>query len=158
MIRSKLTIVVLLLLVGCAALGSGCAGTTSPNTTTPATTVTTAITTATPSPTATIVGNVTTTVTTSIPMNQTNCTSEADCAAAQCCHPWGCVNTTFAPECNGTFCTLSCEGPIDCAAGHCGCVNGTCTVIPGPSLNATLTGTTTITPTTTPTQTPRSGY
>jgi len=29
-------------------------------------------------------------------------------------------------------CTLECIGPIDCGAGHCSCVDGTCQVIPGP--------------------------
>jgi hypothetical protein len=27
---------------------------------------------------------------------------------------------------------MACLGPIDCGAGHCGCVDGTCQVIPGP--------------------------
>lgn len=32
------------------------------------------------------------------------------------------------------MCTMSCEGPLDCGAGSCGCVNGTCSVVPAPSV------------------------
>ncbi len=64
--------------------------------------------------------------------NQTVCTQDADCVPAQCCHPTSCTVAAEAPNCSGVVCTLSCEGPIDCGAGHCGCLNGTCVVIPGP--------------------------
>ena len=63
--------------------------------------------------------------------NQTTCTQDAECVPAQCCHPTSCTVAADAPNCSGVACTLSCEGPIDCGAGHCGCVNGTCMVIPG---------------------------
>ena len=53
-----------------------------------------------------------------------------DCVPAQCCHPSSCVNFDYAPDCTNTVCTMSCEGPIDCGAGSCGCVNGKCEVIP----------------------------
>ncbi len=64
---------------------------------------------------------------------QTACTSDWQCVAAQCCHATGCINALFQPDCTGIACTLECSGPLDCGAGHCGCVNGTCTVIPGPA-------------------------
>ena len=31
------------------------------------------------------------------------------------------------------MCTMVCSGPLDCGAGSCGCVNGRCSVVPGPS-------------------------
>jgi hypothetical protein len=65
----------------------------------------------------------------SIQCRQTNsCLSDADCAPAQCCHPTSCVNSAFRGVCN-LACTSSCEGPLDCGAGSCGCVNGICTVV-----------------------------
>jgi len=61
---------------------------------------------------------------------QTACTIDSQCVPAQCCHPSGCVNTLFKPACSGIFCTLECRGPLDCGAGHCGCVEGKCQVVP----------------------------
>jgi len=60
------------------------------------------------------------------------CTADADCVPAQCCHPVGCTNQAAAAalSCEAKLCTMSCEGPIDCGAGSCGCVNGTCGIIP----------------------------
>jgi len=34
------------------------------------------------------------------------------------------------------MCTMSCEGPIDCGAGSCGCVEGKCRVIPAQGATA----------------------
>ena len=59
----------------------------------------------------------------------TFCTQYSDCVPAQCCHPTSCINKEYKEVCD-VFCTASCEGPIDCGAGHCGCVNGQCEVIP----------------------------
>ncbi|MBP1927814.1 hypothetical protein J2741_000361 [Methanolinea mesophila] len=59
----------------------------------------------------------------------TACTQPSDCVPAQCCHPTSCINKDYKEVCT-VFCTASCEGPIDCGAGTCGCVNGQCGVIP----------------------------
>jgi hypothetical protein len=66
-------------------------------------------------------------------VNVTSCSNDTDCAPAGCCHPTGCINAAYRDNCTATACTLECSGPIDCGAGHCGCVNGTCRVIPGPA-------------------------
>lgn len=65
------------------------------------------------------------------PGNQTrSCSVDSDCVPEQCCHPTSCINRTLKQACNEA-CTLECRGPIDCGAGHCGCINGTCQVRPG---------------------------
>jgi len=43
------------------------------------------------------------------------------------------------------MCTAGCEGPLDCGAGSCGCVNGTCSVISSLSVPVTSAGFTAIT-------------
>jgi hypothetical protein len=60
-----------------------------------------------------------------------SCENDTDCVPNQCCHPTGCINRAYKGVCT-LLCTNTCEGPIDCGAGHCGCVNGKCGVIPGP--------------------------
>jgi len=72
-----------------------------------------------------------TTVTT-VPVDNQTCTTDADCVPAQCCHPTSCVNQASITVCN-LMCTASCEGPLDCGAGSCGCRNGRCSVIPASS-------------------------
>jgi len=57
-------------------------------------------------------------------------TSDEDCVPAQCCHPTSCVNRAAQPACGDVMCTTICEGPLDCGAGRCGYVAGTCGVIP----------------------------
>jgi polar amino acid transport system substrate-binding protein len=59
------------------------------------------------------------------------CSVDSDCVPEQCCHPTSCIKQSFKGECT-ELCTAVCEGPIDCGAGHCGCVNGTCQVLAGP--------------------------
>jgi len=59
----------------------------------------------------------------------TACTQDSDCVPAECCHPSSCINKDYKEVCT-LLCTASCEGPIDCGAGHCGCVNGQCGVVP----------------------------
>jgi len=71
-------------------------------------------------------------------VDRTACTVNADCVPAQCCHPTSCENKDFKGVCT-LLCTMSCEGPIDCGAGHCGCVSGTCQVIPSPTPTPTVT-------------------
>jgi hypothetical protein len=60
-----------------------------------------------------------------------SCTNDSQCVPAQCCHPTSCINAAYKEVCT-ELCTLECKGPIDCGAGHCACVDGTCKVIPGP--------------------------
>ncbi|GEM_PF-683223 len=83
---------------------------------------------ATPAPTSPAVA-------TSVPLTPADaqsCATDPDCVPAQCCHPTGCTNkaTAAALSCEAKICTMSCEGPIDCGAGACGCVNGRCSVVP----------------------------
>jgi hypothetical protein len=64
--------------------------------------------------------------------NIRSCTSDADCVPDQCCHPESCINREYKQVCT-LLCTNVCLGPIDCGAGHCGCVNGECSAVPGPA-------------------------
>jgi hypothetical protein len=56
------------------------------------------------------------------------CTNDDDCIPAECCHPTSCINKAEKGVCN-MMCTMNCQGPIDCGAGYCGCVNGKCVVV-----------------------------
>ncbi len=62
------------------------------------------------------------------PISTQYCDTGSDCVPAQCCHPSACINKDYAPDCSAVSCTASCEGPLDCGAGSCGCVNGVCVV------------------------------
>jgi len=54
------------------------------------------------------------------------CTANADCAPAQCCHATSCVAKSEAPDCKGAICTMDCRpGTMDCGGG-CRCVEGAC--------------------------------
>lgn len=76
------------------------------------------------------------------PMNSMGCVEDGDCVPAQCCHPTSCINRVAQKDCSGTACTMSCEGPLDCGAGTCGCgEEGMCIVIPAQAA-ATVTATT----------------
>jgi hypothetical protein len=81
-------------------------------------------------------GGTTTTIPTSVattaPADNQTCTTADDCVPAQCCHPTSCVNQASIHVCN-LLCTASCEGPLDCGAGSCGCNNGRCSVVPATS-------------------------
>ena len=68
-------------------------------------------------------------VVTTAPATEQSCMTDDDCVPAQCCHPTTCTNKANKGVCN-LMCTMSCEGPIDCGAGRCGCVNGKCSVVP----------------------------
>ncbi|MDD1653339.1 MAG: hypothetical protein LUQ64_02210 [Methanomicrobiales archaeon] len=124
--RTVLAVITLALLL---ALTAGCTtiptqgGTPTP---TPTPTVTTPVppTTVSPTPTPTV--------------DRTACTVNSDCVPEQCCHPTSCINKEFKGVCT-LLCTMSCEGPIDCGAGHCGCVSGTCRVVPNPTPSPTAT-------------------
>jgi hypothetical protein len=124
-------VLVLVLAAGCATTPPS-GGTVTPTTTTGATPVTTPVTTE---------GQLTPTAEPGIDV----CSVDSDCVPAQCCHPTSCINKAHKGVCN-LLCTQVCQGPIDCGAGHCGCVAGTCRVIPG-----------TIPMTTTPTPPPTGG-
>jgi hypothetical protein len=58
-----------------------------------------------------------------------SCESDSDCTSLECCHPTSCINKAYKGVCN-ELCTQVCQGPLDCGAGSCGCVNNRCTVIP----------------------------
>jgi hypothetical protein len=70
---------------------------------------------------------------TTMPGDNQTCTTDADCMPAQCCHPTTCVNQQEAIHVCNLLCTATCEGPLDCGAGSCGCVNGRCSVVPATS-------------------------
>ncbi|MBS3074849.1 hypothetical protein J4429_00160 [Candidatus Pacearchaeota archaeon] len=57
------------------------------------------------------------------------CVNDEDCFASACCHAEFCVAKDKAPICDKIFCSQVCSGPLDCNKGHCGCVNGRCSVI-----------------------------
>jgi len=57
-----------------------------------------------------------------------SCKSDSDCVGMQCCHPTSCMNKAYRGVCN-ELCTMVCQGPLDCGAGRCACVNNICTVI-----------------------------
>jgi hypothetical protein len=63
------------------------------------------------------------------PMNVMGCTVDNDCVPKECCHPTSCTNIVAKRVCN-QMCTLNCQGPLDCGAGSCGCVQGQCSVVP----------------------------
>jgi len=63
-------------------------------------------------------------------INENYCNSDEECIPAQCCHPTSCTNIRNKPNCSDIFCTQVCEGPIDCGAGSCKCVNNKCQVVP----------------------------
>ncbi len=100
----------ILCLIGTLVLFCGCTQTVTPPTATPSLTLTPS-----PSPTG----------------DPARCTSDSECVPAQCCHPTSCINYRYKGPCT-ELCTLGCSGPLDCGAGHCGCVDGRCQVIPGP--------------------------
>jgi hypothetical protein len=60
-------------------------------------------------------------------VDEKSCISDSDCVPEQCCHPTSCINREFKGACN-VACTLSCQGPLDCGAGSCGCVNNVCAI------------------------------
>ncbi|MBU1202761.1 hypothetical protein KKH39_01830 [Patescibacteria group bacterium] len=59
------------------------------------------------------------------------CESDDDCVPATCCHPTRVVNKNYAPDCAAVACTFSCEGPLDCGAGHPACENNKCVIAEG---------------------------
>tara|TARA_Y100000310_G_scaffold138289_2_gene137248 strand:- start:47292 stop:48008 length:717 start_codon:yes stop_codon:yes gene_type:complete len=64
-----------------------------------------------------------------IDKKQQQCKEDNDCVPAECCHPRYVVNKKYAPQCEGIACTESCEGPLDCGAGHPACEKGICVIV-----------------------------
>ncbi len=66
------------------------------------------------------------------------CSSDADCVPAECCHATACVPVSKKPSCDGVMCTMECRaGTLDCE-GSCYCQDGKCSarlieeiVVPG---------------------------
>jgi hypothetical protein len=61
---------------------------------------------------------------------QRECSSDSECAPAQCCHSVSCTTRKNSPNCSGIFCTAVCIGPMDCGAGRCACLGGKCSIAP----------------------------
>jgi hypothetical protein len=78
------------------------------------------------------------------------CTTDADCIPVQCCHPSSCVSKAAISRVCNVMCTMSCEGPLDCGAGSCGCTNGRCSVVPGQPITPSVVTKTSITLTASP--------
>jgi hypothetical protein len=87
---------------------------------------------------------------TTVPVDAQTCTIDSDCVPAQCCHPTGCVNQAAKPDCTAALCTMSCEGPLDCGAGSCGCTKGRCSVIQAQPTTPSLVTKTSVTLTASP--------
>jgi len=65
-----------------------------------------------------------------VPVSLDFCQTDEDCVPVECCHPTSCINEKYNPDCEGIFCTQVCQGPLDCGAGYCGCINNKCQVVP----------------------------
>lgn len=57
------------------------------------------------------------------------CKDDSDCIGTECCHPTSCMNKVYRGVCN-LLCTDVCQGPLDCGAGSCQCINKRCAVTP----------------------------
>jgi hypothetical protein len=56
----------------------------------------------------------------------TECTTDQDCVAEQCCHPTSCVLRAHRPVCGEVMCSTDCRaGTMDCGGG-CLCQQGRC--------------------------------
>lgn len=59
------------------------------------------------------------------------CSVDADCVPAGCCHPSTCVPVSEKPNCTDVMCTMNCQpGTLDCG-GRCACEAGSCKAILG---------------------------
>jgi hypothetical protein len=63
------------------------------------------------------------------PCPSESCESASDCVGTECCHPTSCINKAYKGVCN-ELCTQVCQGPLDCGAGACSCVNNKCVIVP----------------------------
>jgi hypothetical protein len=57
------------------------------------------------------------------------CLSDEDCVPSSCCHPESCTIKEKEPDCESSFCSQVCSGPLDCGVGKCGCIDNTCEII-----------------------------
>lgn len=58
------------------------------------------------------------------------CSVDADCVPATCCHSADAVNKQSAPDCQDIVCTMQCEPEtLDCGQGEIKCVNNQCIVM-----------------------------
>lgn len=58
------------------------------------------------------------------------CTADADCVAATCCHAKAAINKDYAPDCSGIFCTQECvPETLDCGQGEIKCVESACEAV-----------------------------
>jgi hypothetical protein len=73
-----------------------------------------------------------TVITTEGGVDTRSCTTDDDCVQEQCCHPTSCINRAYKGVCT-MLCTNVCQGPLDCGAGHCSCINGRCGTVQGPA-------------------------
>jgi hypothetical protein len=81
-------------------------------------------------PAAAVTTTIPPTTVTTFPVDSQTCTTDADCMPVQGCHPTSCVKLAAAKSAStDIMCTMSCEGPLDCGAGSCGCTKGRCAVI-----------------------------
>ena len=62
--------------------------------------------------------------------SEKQCSVDADCVPAGCCHATDAINKEYASSCNGVLCTMECEPTtIDCGQGDIKCVQNECTVV-----------------------------
>lgn len=58
------------------------------------------------------------------------CSTDADCVPAACCHATDVVNRAYAPDCSQQFCTAVCQpGTLDCSQGEIKCLKHTCMAV-----------------------------
>lgn len=63
-------------------------------------------------------------------ISEVECSSNADCVPASCCHAASCVSKENAPKCRDVFCSAVCEpNTMDCGQGRCECLNNKCTAL-----------------------------
>ncbi|MCK4589002.1 MAG: hypothetical protein KAT77_01045 [Nanoarchaeota archaeon] len=61
---------------------------------------------------------------------EAECSVDADCVAATCCHASEAVPLSQAPDCADIFCTTECvPGTLDCGQGEIKCLDGKCEAI-----------------------------
>jgi hypothetical protein len=62
--------------------------------------------------------------------SESNCSVNADCVPASCCHPTSCTTKAKASNCSRSLCTQVCaQGSLDCGQGSCECLNNKCEAI-----------------------------
>jgi len=60
-------------------------------------------------------------------MDVKECSQDADCVPASCCHASSCIASENKPDCSGIYCSMECApGTLDCGQGSCVCKEGKC--------------------------------